>query len=260
MHDDKEKEFRSLLRKRKNRIEQRMGRGGKIARLDIRVLTRTDPLLRNQSYSYDLAGNLVSSTDRKSQVTSLTYDSLNRLKLIGYKTVVNAGVTSYESTVSYTYDAGGRMTQVVDSASGTITKAYDNFDRLITETTAQGSISYGYDLGGRRTSMTVAGQPQVNYSYDNADRLTQIAQGASTVGFTYDNANRRSALTLSNGVSMAYTYDNNSRVIGITYNFGATTLGNLAYSYDSLGRRTLVSLAPVCPMRSPWPVMMQQTN
>ena len=88
--------------------------------------------------------------------------------------------------------------------------------------------------------MTVAGQPQVTYSYDNADRLTQIAQGTSTVGFSYDTANRRSTLTLSNGVNMSYTYDNDSRVTGITYKFNANTLGNLTYSYDSLGRRTQV--------------------
>jgi RHS repeat-associated protein len=203
-----------------------------------RVQTRTDPLRRGESYSYDLNGNLVSSTDRKSQVTSLTYDPLNRLKLVGYNTVVNAGVTSYESTVSYTYDAGNRMTQAVDSAGGTITEAYDNLDRLTSETTPQGQISYGYDLAGRRTSMTVAGQPQVTYTYDNANRLTQIAQGSSTVGFSYDTLNRRSTLTLSNGVNMAYTYDNGSRVTGITYKFNANTLGNLTYSYDSLGRRT----------------------
>jgi YD repeat-containing protein len=53
------------------------------------------------------------------------------------------------------------MTQAVDSAGGTITEAYDNLDRLTSETTPQGQISYGYDLAGRRASMTVAGQPQV---------------------------------------------------------------------------------------------------
>jgi YD repeat-containing protein len=60
------------------------------------------------------------------------------------------------------------------------------------------------------------------------------------VGFSYDTANRRSTLTLSNGVNMSYTYDNDSRVTGITYKFNANTLGNLTYSYDSLGRRTQV--------------------
>jgi RHS repeat-associated protein len=154
--------------------------------------------------------------------------------------VVNGGVTSYESTISYTYDAGDRITQIVDSAGGTITRGYDNLDRLATETTAQGSVSYGYDNRGRRTSMTVAGQSQVSYSYDNADRLTQISQGSSNVGFGYDNANRRTSLTLANGVSVSYSFDNDSRVTGITYQLGTTTLGNLTYSYDRLGQRMQV--------------------
>lgn len=172
--------------------------------------------------------------------STVTYDSLNRPKLTGFNTVVNGGATSYESTISYSYDAGNRLTQTVDSAGGTITDAYDNLNRLTTETTPQGSITYGYDNAGRRTSMTVAGQPQVTYSYDNVSRLTQITQGTSTLGFGYDNANRRTSLTLPNGVSVSYGYDNAARLAGITYNFGANTLGNLTYSYDQFGRRTQV--------------------
>jgi YD repeat-containing protein len=205
-----------------------------------RPLTRTDPLLRQESYVYDLNGNLASSTDRKGQVTSVTYDPLNRVSLVGYNTQVNGGNTTYESTISYTYDAGNRMTQAVDTAGGTISEAYDNLDRLTTQTTPQGSISYGYDNANRRTSMTVAGQPQVSYAYDNSNRLTQITQGSSNVGFNYDNVNRRSSLTLPNGVSVSYSFDNNSRITGITYQFGSNTLGNLTYSCDSLGRRTQV--------------------
>jgi YD repeat-containing protein len=93
----------------------------------------------------------------------------------------------------------------VDSAGGTITRAYDDLDRLTSETTPQGSVSYGYDAAGRRTSMTVAGQPQVTYTSDNANRLTQIAQGTSTVTVGYDNANRRTSLAMSNGVNVSYT-------------------------------------------------------
>jgi len=206
-----------------------------------RPFTRTDPLQRQETYTYDLNGNLASSTDRKGQVTSVTYDPLNRTKFVGYNTVVNGGVTSYESTTSYTYDAGNRMRQAVDSAGGTITEGYDNLDRLTTETTPQGSVTYGYDNADRLASMTVAGQTQMTYTFDNADRLTQIAQGTSTVGFSYDNANRRATLTLPNGVNVSYGYDNDSNVTGITYKFGTNTLGSLGYSYDQLGRRTQVS-------------------
>lgn len=38
-------------------------------------------------------------------------------------------------------------------------------------------------------------------------------------------------------MNISYSYDNDSRVTAINYNFGANALGNLTYSYDSLGRR-----------------------
>jgi RHS repeat-associated protein len=155
--------------------------------------------------------------------------------------VVSGGNTTYESTISYTYDAGNRMTQAVDTAGGTITEGYDGLNRLTSETTSLGSISYGYDAAGRQTSMTVAGQPAVTYTYDNADRLTQIARSTATTGFGYDNANRRTSLTLPNGVAVTYGYDNGSHLTGITYQFGSNTLGNLSYTYDQLGRRAQVA-------------------
>jgi RHS repeat-associated protein len=205
-----------------------------------RILTKSDPLGHTENSVYDLNGNLVSHTSRRGQVTSFTYDPLNRLKFVGYNTTVNGGITSYESTKSYTYDAGNRVTQVADSAGGTITESYDNLDQLTAETSPLGSISYGYDAAGRRTTMTVAGQPQVSYAYDNADRLRQINQGVSAAQFEYDDANRRSTVTLSNGVNVSYTHDNNSRVTTITYKFNGNTLGDLTYVYDSLGHRTQV--------------------
>jgi RHS repeat-associated protein len=43
---------------------------------------------------------------------------------------------------------------------------------------------------------------------------------------------------LANGIVLSYAYDNANRLTGITYTQGATTLGNLTYSYDANGRRT----------------------
>ena len=182
--------------------------------------------------------------DRKNQVAQNSYDALDRLTQVQFADL---------STIAYTYDAGNRITQIVDSANGTITRTYDGLDRLTSETTAQGSVSYTYDAAGRRTTMTVAGQPAVSYCYDNANRLTQITQGtcgspvSPTVTFGYDDANRRTSLTLPNGIIAAHTYDAASRVTGITYTQGATTIGDLTYTYDANGRRTTMggSLAQV---------------
>jgi len=202
-----------------------------------RLLTRTDPLTNTERYQYDTAGNLSQFTDRRGKITTYSYDSLNRKTLVGFGT--SAGLpNTYDSTIAYSYDAGNRLLNVVDSTAGTITPEFDVLDRLISEQTPQGTVSYSYDLAGRRTQMTAAGQAAVNYSYDDGNRTTQISQGSSTVSFAYDPGNRRTSLTLPNGIVMSYSYDNASELTGINYTNGSMNLGSLTYGYDLAGRRT----------------------
>ncbi len=203
-----------------------------------RVQTRTDPLSRQESFAYDLMGNLTSWTDRKNQVTTYTYDALDRQTFAGFGTT--GPPPTYQSSISYTYDSGDRLIQVVDSASGTITRGYDLLDRLTSETTPEGSISYTYDGADRRATMTVAGQTAVSYTFDNADRLTGVTQGSANVSIAYDNANRRTSLTLPNSAVMEYGYDTGSSLTGITYKLGTQTLGTLTYSYNPNGQRTAI--------------------
>jgi RHS repeat-associated protein len=202
-----------------------------------RVMSRNDQLLAMESYIYDSNGNLASFTDRKGQVSSFSYDGLNRRISAGFGATPSAP-TNFSNTITYTFDGGDRLTQLVDSVAGTITRGYDGLDRLTSETTPQGSVGYTYDNAGRRTSMTVAGQPPVAYAYDNVNRLTGITEGASNISFSYDNASRRSTLTLANGIVVSYGYDSANRLTGITYTQGGNSLGNLTYSYDAAGRRT----------------------
>jgi RHS repeat-associated protein len=202
-----------------------------------RLATRTDPLLHVETFQYDAAGNLTKSTDRRGKVTTYSYDPLERNNFVGFGTVTVGGNNTYESTVSYSYDAANRLTQAIDSQAGTITLGYDDLDHLTSETKPQGTISYTYDAGGRRTGMTVAGQAAVSYTYDNLDRLTGITKGASSVTLGYDAASRRTSLTLPNGVTVQYGYDAASQLTGTTYQLGTSVLGDLTYDYDAAGRR-----------------------
>ncbi|WP_029922947.1 RHS repeat-associated core domain-containing protein [Nevskia soli] len=213
------------------------------------VVTKTDSLSFSESYGYDPIGHLIRRIDRKQQVSGWTYDGLGRVTQAGFGATV-ANPTAYTSTISQTWDAGDRLTQVVDSANGTIGRSYDALDRMTQETTVQGTVNYTYDAGGRRTSMTVQGQPTVNYTWDNANRLSQIQQAAGAsngniaqiVTFQYDNANRRTLTILANGVHVAYAYDAANQLSGITYTqTNGGLIGNLAYGYDLAGHRTSVS-------------------
>jgi RHS repeat-associated protein len=221
-----------------------------------RVITRTDPLQRQESYQYDLAGNLTQYTDRRGKVTSFTYDGLDRTTFVGFGT--QPGPT-YESQISYKYDGYDRLLAAVDSIAGanvcpdvatgaSICRTYNDLTRTYTETTPQGSIVYTADLAGRRQTMTVGGQPAVSYTFDPANRLTQISQATTpapaVTNFTYDAASRRSSLVLPNGITATYCYDSDSRLTGLLYNNGlavlcngSPNLGTLTYNYDPLSRR-----------------------
>src|SRR5215213_1497230 len=105
-----------------------------------RVLSRTDALqgsTSTENYEYDLEGHPIKFTDRRGKVTTYSYDALDRMTFAGFGTT--AGPT-YESTISYSYDLNNRLTQVVDSVSGTISRSYDDLTRTGSETTPQGSV------------------------------------------------------------------------------------------------------------------------
>lgn len=203
-----------------------------------RMFRRTDPLGRVDAVTFDLNGNVKTVTDRRGAVTTYTYDALNRPITVQ---VTVPGVAAFTRSASYTYDALDRLTEVVDSQSGTLTRVYNDVARTVTETTALGTTTWTVDAVGRRTSLAVSGQPVVTYDYDDADRLWHITQGTAVVTLGYDAANRRTSLTLPNGVTTEYTYDDASLLTGLTYKQGTTTLGTVTYDHDANGRRISAS-------------------
>jgi RHS repeat-associated protein len=205
-----------------------------------RLTGRTDALLRSDSYTYDGRGNLTGWTDRKGQLTRYRYDALGRRTFAGFDATGSPGSESYDSTISYAYDTGNRLTEAADSTAGTLDNSFDPFDRLRSQSGPNGTVDYGYDAAGRRATMTVPGQPEADYSYDAADRLTGISEGGSSVALGYDEADRPTSIRLPDGVREGYSYDPASRLTGITYTFGAAVLGDLNYDYDPAGDRTSV--------------------
>jgi RHS repeat-associated protein len=208
-----------------------------------RLVTRTDPLLRQESYKFDLAGNVIQYTDRRGLLATYNYDALNRRIFAGF----GASGSSFTSTINYTYDAGNRLVSAQDSLTGSVLRSFDNFDRPVKEVTSLGSIAYQYDAAGQETGMSASGQPPVAYTYDEGGRLTAVAAGATQVGISYDANDRRSSVTLPNGITVASSYDADSRLTKLEYRSGSAIIGDLTYSYNTVGHRTGVvgSLAKI---------------
>jgi len=117
------------------------------------------------SFGYDNANNLLSETrtGTKPYSGTYTYDKTNRRKTA---LVVTNGTTTHNGT--YTYDGAGRLTQVVDSATG-LTEVYTwNNDGTLASAPGSGYTKvFGYDEEGHLTSIghNVAGTVTTLYQY-----------------------------------------------------------------------------------------------
>ncbi|HWV46949.1 MAG TPA: hypothetical protein VN039_13170, partial [Nitrospira sp.] len=65
------------------------------------------------------------------------------------------------TSTNYTYDGGNRITQVQEKNAGgtvtdTITRTYDDLDRLTQEVTSEKTVNYTYDTASRRATMSVS--------------------------------------------------------------------------------------------------------
>ncbi|HEX2829885.1 MAG TPA: hypothetical protein VHP37_26290, partial [Burkholderiales bacterium] len=211
--------------------------------------TRSNPLGKTEFLYYEPGGKISRHRERKGQVNGANYDALGRIALRGFG-ALPAAPNAFTSTIAYTWDKGDRLRQIVDSVNGTITRDYDDLDRLTQETTAQGVVTYTYDAGGRRKTMQVSGQPLITYSWDAADQLKLIEQAAGPsnnnvvqrVWFTYNAAGRRVRTMYANasgaGVTIDYGYDDAGQVTSVYYKkTDGTLLGTLFYTYDAAGRR-----------------------
>jgi RHS repeat-associated protein len=185
------------------------------------------------SYSYDPAGNLLTSTDPNGITTTNTYTPLNQLATLLY-----AG--SSAPSVSYGYDANGNRTSMTDG-TGTSSYVYDPFNELTSyENGAGKTVSYTYSDDGKTTEITYplgtgaswATSNTVSYGYDNADQLNQVTDfngNTITVGNTPDGL--PNSLTLgSSGDTITTSYDPTDAPSQITLANSPSTLLQFGYS------------------------------
>ena len=190
------------------------------------------------SSAYDLNGNIVYLTDPNGNVTTSTYDVLNRQisKSITAGTVTHTDTLEYNkdgqvtkqtnrlgNSVISRYDALGRLSEVVDPLGVTVEKlVYDNMGRQISSTDAvNNTITHTYDKNSRLLSTTTPINTSINktqsQTYDNLGNIATRKDGRNNVtSYTYDRLNRLTVITNPNGSTVSYTYNLNSQVTSQT--------------------------------------------
>ncbi|MDQ1886656.1 hypothetical protein RA180_21945 [Aeromonas salmonicida] len=179
------------------------------------------------------------------------------------------GITTRDDSVSYVFDANGRLTRASNHATTlqctyypngllksesildkTASYTYSRQGQLLTLTDYMGNVEQrSYDEYHRLQTVTL-GQTTVTLSYDAFGRLQQESITSPTNPtlvhqYTYDTQGRLTGKsTASNGVhylAQAYSYDKGMRLASKTVTDASGSATTESYRYDDLGRVTEVN-------------------
>ena len=219
------------------------------------------------SYCSGDPSNVCSRTDARGVVTAYAYDTANRLAAVAYPTIPN-GVSSMPNVctagngasgnVCYTYGTTapnkGRLTQMADT-TGSESYTYDIGGRMTQLSKVLSgqtyNIGYQYNAGDGVTQITYPSGRVVQQAFNVIGQLCQIAPSATSCGgssyyaggFSYNAPGKLLGFTYGNGVGATFTYSpTRTQLTSLDYIKGATNLFNLQYSYQQTS-----PYSPNCP-------------
>jgi len=252
-----------------------------------RVREVVDPLTAHTFRDYDENGNLLSVTNNSGHNREYTYDSFDRERTMT-DALDNTATNAYGGanaagpiqsrtdrngdTITYEYDAEGRLWKKTLPGSDVTTYLYDAFGHLEAASNASAVMSFTYDDAGNLISETTIGtanapRPTVThtYTYDPNGKPLSVSGPEGNLGYTYyDSNDQLHTLTDYAGDTFVFAYDALDRLQRIerpnevtdelTYNASdellsrnasilgpegtPTPLSKAEYIYDDAGWRT----------------------
>jgi RHS repeat-associated protein len=202
------------------------------------VLTSTDGLDRQTTFTHDAQGNMQSVTwltgTPQALTTTFGYETpgtgFNRL------TSVTTALTAPNPTTTLAYNDPARTITITDALTHQTVVTHNTRGQVLTIKNALNhTTTLGYDTLGNLTSMQDPLGNTTTRAYDGAGRMVKQtdAQGRAT-GFSYDVLNQlRVVADVLNGTTR-FTYDANGNLLSLTDARGNTT----NYAYNSMDRVT----------------------
>ncbi|MET8131358.1 LamG-like jellyroll fold domain-containing protein [Streptomyces sp. NPDC005251] len=193
------------------------------------LLSVTDPTGAVTQATYDYLGRQLTSTDVERRPSQAAYTTVNHYDAPGG--LLSSSVSPNSVTTSFTYNAAGEQTKVVDGANN--------------------ATQYAYDLDGRPSKVTNPDNTYATTAYDAFGNTTGTAEYDSTgmvrrtTSSTYDPAGNLTSATDGNGHTTNFTLDATGMVTkevqpvaagqSITTSFGYDAVGNLTRFTDGNG-------------------------
>ena len=182
-----------------------------------------------EEFEYDVNGNLISSTDKKGNISTYTIDNAAE-KMAGAQ-------DSYGNTIRYTYDSEGRV-GALDVSTGISDKyAYDVRGSVTsTEDILGNKTEYTYNVWGELERVTDSDGNVTEFIYDVAGNcIEKLLPTGLDIHYSYDDSyNIVEVSTRVSGQDIVerYTYDCMDNILTYTDAMGRVT----KYTYDALGR------------------------
>jgi RHS repeat-associated protein len=205
------------------------------------------------TYTYsvpDGPGVQTSVTDANGNKTLYDYDAFKRQTYWYFPSKTTPGSHSSTDYERYDYDKNGNRIGLRKRDGRTIGFSYDALNRVRQEIYPAGSLPThfnGYDLRNlklyTRLGSDAAGADGVSTVYDGfgrvASSITQQAGRTRALWHQYDREAARQILTFPDGQYIRFTQDWLGRTVCVYENADANCV--LAFTYDSLGRRSVLS-------------------
>ncbi len=212
-----------------------------------KVASVVDAANQTTSYGYDELGRLTSVTLPNGDITTQTWDSLNR------KTSSTVRLASSQAPVTTTtsYDDVGNLTNA-SVAGKTVIFSYDELNRVVTrQPVGETAATYTYDESwsadgaGRLTTQTDAGGT-MKFGYTKIGQVataTRTLDGSSfTQGFTYDLLGRVTTLTYPDGSQASYTYTDGGEHASATLTINNAVAASVTWTgFNAAGKPAGVS-------------------
>ncbi|MHC4739164.1 MAG: hypothetical protein ACYS9Y_09705 [Planctomycetota bacterium] len=195
-------------------------------------------------YTYNAVGSLATVT-YPNNVTTYTYDSLNRLTDVNIYDGSDTLIASYDYELSSCCGTWDRAVEDVNGQQTIIDYAYDNLKRLTwIDYNAPGEAndfthSYVYDLVGNRLQKNVTGGHNTVYTYDpNNDRLLSETTDNNSITYTYDDNGSLIIVEKDNDANLDYYYDIRGRLCTVEVENGSAV--DYLYSPDGIRVRATI--------------------
>lgn len=192
---------------------------------------------------YNSAGQVIKTTDPNGNVTTYSYDAMNR-----ETGETDAAGTSAVGVNTFTYDKAGNQITSTDPDNDTTTTTYDAMDRQSTVTDPDGGVTtYVYNADGELNVLVDPVGNRTTFLYDSIGRqTTQISPSVNSgTGVTstteYDADGEVIQTTDADGRTITYAYDSRGDQTGETWLSSGSAIYIATYTYDADKEMTVAS-------------------